>query len=455
MEEKANAEQHRRLEVNLSSPHGCQPVEDLDAGRDGDGHRRQHEERVRVRAHAHGEHVMRPDAHADETDGQRGGHHDRIAENRLAGKYRNDFGNEGKGGDHQNVDFRMAEDPEEVHPQYGGASGLRVEEVRSQVAIEAEHDLRGRQRADGDQDQTGHHEIHPDQQRHFPELHPRTPQAQNRGHHIDRSADAADAGNQHRQDPEVGAVPARKCLRSQRRVGEPSHVGSVSRAVKAIGPHQAEIEEKASKCGHPEAERIQARERHVARADHQREQIIGEAEHDGHGNEENHRGPMHGEHPVEDLGRDEMVVRDDELNPHDRGFDSADHEKHQGIKNVHDAQPLVIDGSDPPVKPVHQGRGATWRVPAVPLIQSTSGMFLQAVTEVSPDRLPRRLFPDRSSPSPASCIQVSRRPGFESTAGDFRVYSALLRKRWCPGSSGGSGPGRSVHGPPCLPRYGS
>src|SRR6202162_4111760 len=46
LEKKSNAEQHRSLELNLSAPHGCQPVEDLDAGRNGDGHGRDHEEVV-------------------------------------------------------------------------------------------------------------------------------------------------------------------------------------------------------------------------------------------------------------------------------------------------------------------------------------------------------------------------------------------------------------------------
>jgi hypothetical protein len=64
---------------------------------------------------------------------------------------------------------------------------------------------------------------------------------------------------------------------------------------------------------------------------------------------------MHGEHAVEDLWWDKVVVRDDELNSHDRGFNPADHQKNQGIENVHDAQTLVIDGSDPPVKSAHQG----------------------------------------------------------------------------------------------------
>src|SRR4029077_17700289 len=46
LEKKCNAEQHRSLELNLSSPHGCQPVEDLDAGRHGDGHGRDDEKGI-------------------------------------------------------------------------------------------------------------------------------------------------------------------------------------------------------------------------------------------------------------------------------------------------------------------------------------------------------------------------------------------------------------------------
>ena len=81
---------------------------------------------------------MRPDAHADESRWPAlAATMIGIAEYGLARKYRDDFGNEGKGRDHQNVDFRMTEDPEEVHPQHGGASGLRVEEVRAQVAVDA------------------------------------------------------------------------------------------------------------------------------------------------------------------------------------------------------------------------------------------------------------------------------------------------------------------------------
>src|SRR6202007_205933 len=42
LKEKSRREQHRRLEVNLSAPHGREPVEDLDAGGNGDGHGGEH-----------------------------------------------------------------------------------------------------------------------------------------------------------------------------------------------------------------------------------------------------------------------------------------------------------------------------------------------------------------------------------------------------------------------------
>src|SRR6267154_3199974 len=38
LKEKANREQHRRLEVDLSTPHRRQPIEDRDAGRNSDRH---------------------------------------------------------------------------------------------------------------------------------------------------------------------------------------------------------------------------------------------------------------------------------------------------------------------------------------------------------------------------------------------------------------------------------
>ena len=56
--------------------------------------------------------------------------------------------------------------------------------------------------------------------------------------------------------------------------------------------------------------------RHVARADHQRDKIVAEAEENRHADEEDHGGAVHGEQAVEDLRRDEVIVGNGELNAH-------------------------------------------------------------------------------------------------------------------------------------------
>jgi hypothetical protein len=64
---------------------------------------------------------------------------------------------------------------------------------------------------------------------------------------------------------------------------------------------------------------------------------------------------MHGEHAVEDLRRDKIIVRMDELDAHDPRFNPADHEKNQGVEDIHDAQPFVIDGRNPFVQSIDEG----------------------------------------------------------------------------------------------------
>ena len=68
-------------------------------------------------AHAHGEHVVRPDAQADEGDGRGGGGHELVAEQHLAREDRDDLGDHAEDRQDQDVDLRMAEEPEQVLPQ--------------------------------------------------------------------------------------------------------------------------------------------------------------------------------------------------------------------------------------------------------------------------------------------------------------------------------------------------
>ncbi len=162
----------------------------------------------------------------------------------------------------------MAENPKEVHPNYGGASSLCVEEMSAQVAVHQQHDLRSGERADGKYHQHGHDQIEPHQQRHLPQRHSRAAHAQNRGDNIDRRADAAEPRNQQAQCPEIRAVSWRKRLRSEWRVGKPSDIRSASGPVQTIGTEETKIKKNASERSQPETESIETREGHVPRTDH-------------------------------------------------------------------------------------------------------------------------------------------------------------------------------------------
>src|SRR5580692_10252944 len=90
---------------------------------------------------------MGPDAEADEADADRRRNHGGIAEDGFAREDGNDFVGEGEGRQDEYVDFGVAEDPEEVGPEEGGAAGLRIEEVAAEVAVNDEHGLRRGERA--------------------------------------------------------------------------------------------------------------------------------------------------------------------------------------------------------------------------------------------------------------------------------------------------------------------
>src|SRR5215471_7137933 len=64
LKQERDAKQQGRVETQFSSPHRPQPVEDFDAGRDTNHHRRNGKERVTGGGHSNGEHMMGPDTHA-------------------------------------------------------------------------------------------------------------------------------------------------------------------------------------------------------------------------------------------------------------------------------------------------------------------------------------------------------------------------------------------------------
>src|SRR5260370_36792408 len=56
---------------------------------------------------------------------------------------------------------------------------------------------------------------------------------------------------------------------------------------------------------------------------------------------------MHREQTVEDLRRNEMIVGNRKLNPHQHRFEAANDEKDQRIRDIHQADSLVINRRHP------------------------------------------------------------------------------------------------------------
>src|ERR1700752_3769561 len=101
-------------------------------------------------------------------------------------------------------------------------------------------------------------------------------------------------------------MPWRKRTRGQRGVRPPAKIRRTSSTVQSAPTQEAKVKKHSAERRQPETEGVEARKRHVSRANHQRDQVIRKPEQDGHGYEENHGRTVHGEHAIEHLWRDKI-----------------------------------------------------------------------------------------------------------------------------------------------------
>ena len=116
------------------------------------------------------------------------------------------------------------------------------------------------------------------------------------------------------------------------------------------------MQENSTERDTPVAESVQARERHVARADLEGKNVINEPKQRRHHHEEDHRRAMHGEELVEGVGVKEVVVRQGQLEADEKRFQSAHDEKEERRHHIKNSDPFVIDGGEPG-QPVVGARG--------------------------------------------------------------------------------------------------
>ena len=225
-------------------------------------------------------------------------------------------------------------------------------EMGIEQPIDQNHDQSRVQHRQSEDDEEGIDKNHPGKERQPPKSHVRCAAAEHGGDEVDVGADRADPENEKRERPVIHAGLRRVRRFTQRRVGEPSHGRRAAR-------QETEVQQNPAKRNEPETESVQARERHVARADLERDDIVGQAEEHRHRDEKNHRRAVHGEDHVISVRMQKRVVRHGQLKPNEQRFDPAEDEKDQPRHHVEDADPLVIDRGKPrhlPMLPLFRGQ---------------------------------------------------------------------------------------------------
>jgi hypothetical protein len=86
---------------------------------------------------------------------------------------------------HHDVDFRVAEEPEEVLVHDRVATAVRIKEMGAEVPVCYQHGDRPGENRQRHEKHEGRYEDRPDEEGHAMKGHPGRPHIQNRGDHID------------------------------------------------------------------------------------------------------------------------------------------------------------------------------------------------------------------------------------------------------------------------------
>ena len=219
----------------------------------------------------------------------------------------------------RDVDLGMSEEPEQVLPKQGRSALVthdlaihddeRNVKACAEVAIHQEQNSRGEENAEGQQSQNRGDEPRPYRERHAHHGHALGPQVERGGDEVQRAHKRGHAENRDARDPEIGtellAGPG-VVQGAQWSVARPA----VQRS--PTGHEERRDDNDEADEGRPERQHVQDRERHVGRADLNRQKIISEAALGG--------GCQHEKHHDGAVHRQQAQIR--------FGLDLADHGQH-------------------------------------------------------------------------------------------------------------------------------
>ncbi len=175
----------------------------------------------------------------------------------------------------------------------------------AEASVHQQQDERRHARRERHQPQHRGHDHVPREDRHPPHRHPRRAHQERRRDDVDAGEQGGDRDEREAQDPQVRARPpgtsgpptaaGRRTSPSPRR-RRPTRTPTAARATP---PADEE----------PVRQRVQPRERHVGRADLQRDEVVAQARAERRHEQEDHHGSVDREQPVVGLGRQELPAR--------------------------------------------------------------------------------------------------------------------------------------------------
>src|SRR5438445_414456 len=205
-----------------SRPDRDDPRDDLHPRRDRDEHARGAEDAERLRRDADGEHVVHPDTEADDDRRDARDREGRVADDRSPREDRHDRGDHADRGHEDDVDVRVAEDPEEVLPEQRTPARGRIEKARPGHAVELEERGRDGERGDREEHRDRRDEDVPHEERHAIDRHAGRAELGDRDDEIDRAGRRRDPEEDQAERPEVHPRLRRVARPRERGVGEPA-----------------------------------------------------------------------------------------------------------------------------------------------------------------------------------------------------------------------------------------
>ena len=198
-------------------------------------------------------HRQRTDAHGCKDDAL-------VAKDWLTREDRDDLARDAEEWQREDIDLRMAEEPEQVLPQ-DRATVLRREHHRSVMSIDERDDEGSGENREGNEDEQRGHEDGPGEHRHPEHGHARCAHAEDGRDEVHRAEDRAETTDREAEQPQVATDSGRVHGVAQRRVREPAEGCSAPGGEDACRDRDAAEEE------HPEPEHVEPREGDVRGTD--------------------------------------------------------------------------------------------------------------------------------------------------------------------------------------------